>query len=167
MTSMPKRNVDGGYYKLRLKTQTFEVEVESSDREFVEEKIRTFADRVQRNGNEALSAGSISEPHDFAGTESGAKRLSLSEFIQRVGAMSGTEYVVAVGYFLEKHQGLKAFTSADVKAAFLKLKFQHSNPSDAIAKARAAGKLMEGQDKNTYVLTQTGEAWVAERLPAQ
>jgi hypothetical protein len=147
-------------YRIKVKTQHYEVEVESNEKEFVvqklEEHLRTF-------GRESATPQS-SIPPVTTTTVEGYKELSLQEFINQVEPSSGPEYVLAIGYFLEKHQSLKNFTSAQIKAEFQRAKFQHPNPTDALLKARGAGKVMDGPEKGTYVLTRTGEQWVQTKL---
>jgi len=145
-------------YRIKVKTQHYEIEVESSDKDFVvqkfEEHVKQFAERPA-----VMPAMKVSTKTELAG-----KDLSLQEFINQVAPSSGPEYVVTIGYFLEKYQQVPGFTSAQVKTEFQRAKFQHPNPTDALLKARGAGRVMEGPEKGTFVLTRTGEQWVENKL---
>jgi hypothetical protein len=146
-------------YRIKVKTNQYEVEVESTEKEFVvqkiEEHLRSFrgSSQSETQHNTTQQSGAV-----------GGKDLSLQEFINRIKPSSGPEHVVTIGYFLEKHQSLPAFTSGQIKSEFQRAKFQHPNPTDALLKARAAGKVMDGPEKGSFVLTRTGEQWVEGRL---
>lgn len=150
-------------FRIRYRTGAFEIEVESDEKDFVTSK---FAELLASATDEAPGTkvlGTSAQPSPVAppGT---AKELSVQEFLRELKPASGTEFVVGIGFFLEKHKGLSSFAASDIKEGFLKAKFNHSNPSDAIAKARAQGRLMEGSERGTYVLTRSGEEWVELQL---
>ena len=151
-------------YRIKVRTDRVEIEVESTDKAFVEEKIASLLSDPQIFSLR-LPASTENATQDQRSSKSpNSKELSLPEFIRRVRPESGPEYVITVGYFLEKFQSLTGFNSSQIKEGFTKARYQHTNPSDAILKARAQGKLMEGPERSTYILTQSGEQWVEQRL---
>lgn len=91
------------------------------------------------------------------------KRLSLPEFVRKLQPKSGPDYVVAIGSYLEKVEGNADFSGPEIKAGFRTCKYDHSNPFDAIGKAKATGRVMDASEAGRYVLTQAGETWVESR----
>jgi hypothetical protein len=152
-------------FRVRFRAPQFEFEVESSERDFVDETCKQLFEQGATQNSALRADAGDPKPMAPAGASS-TKELSIAEFLRQVGAGSGPDHAVAVGYFLEKHRGQAAFAAADIKDGFIKAKFHHSNPSDAIAKARAQGRLMDAAEKNMYVVTQSGEEWVEGQLTA-
>ena len=95
----------------------------------------------------------------------GAKPTSLREFVAEVDPKSGPECVAAIGYYLEKHEGLGGFRTGDMSRCLKELKRSFANPSQVVADAKKRAFLMEsGESKKMLQLTNTAEKWVEERL---
>lgn len=102
-----------------------------------------------------------------AGRAGTAKAPSLAEHVRAVGPSGGLEHVLAVGYYLERHSRLNGgFRRRDLAEAFKAVRYQHSNPGVPIATARRQGLLMDGEEHEKLLLTETAERWVEERLGA-
>ena len=145
-------------YRVRIKRGDSEVEIESSDKAYVEEKIREYMDSTVQTPTGV--GGSVSPK----GAMEGNKQLSLPEFIDRVRPQVDTEYVLAVTYYQEKFEDAESVKSADVVEKLKEVKYKHSNPYYAISRAKKKGLIMNGTEKGTFVATRTGEQWVDDRL---
>jgi hypothetical protein len=89
----------------------------------------------------------------------------MVEYVRSLSPRSGTQYVVAVGLYLEKHGGMTAgFKTRDVADGFTTVKYKHSNPAEAVRQAKAQGLLMDGKESGSLVVTATGEDWVKVQL---
>lgn len=101
---------------------------------------------------------------------SGTKPLSVREFILQVGTKKHTETVLAFGYYLEKHIGLKEFTAADLNSCYYDSKMESSNTSQMIVHNIRSRRLMEAKKKKgekgrkAYILTGTGEEFIEKKL---
>lgn len=143
------------YYRIRVEQAGAVVEVEGPSEEFVTTQLDRLISKIVET--EPVSKGGT----DFE--RSGRKQTSIQEFAREIGPKSGPDFVVTVGYYLECYQGQAAFTSSDVRDAFIALRYNHKNPSDAIGKAKAAGRIMDSNDKNGFIVTRSGEEWIEER----
>jgi hypothetical protein len=84
-----------------------------------------------------------------------------------VSPKSGSQYVVAVGDYLEKHGGMPGgFRTRDIIAGFTTIKYKHSNPAEAVRQAKSQGLLMDGKD-GSLVVTSTAESWVKTQQGAE
>lgn len=152
-----------------------EIEIESTDQSFVEthldELTKKFflATGVQRSRSYP-TLDSNDNTESMLTTRSfdiGEKKETMEEFVRRAKPHNGTEYLIVAGYFLEKMEKRSSFTTADIVSAFLKLKFKHSNPSQAIAGARSLGFLMGAADGSKGLqLSRTGEEKVEAMITA-
>lgn len=96
-----------------------------------------------------------------------AKAPSLAEHVRAVYPSGGLEHVLAIGYYLERYSRLNGgFRRRDLAEAFKAVRYQHSNPGVPIATARRQGLLMDGEEHEKLLLTETAERWVEERLGA-
>ena len=144
------------FYRVRVKTENLEVEVESSDRDYVERKLQEY--RVAAES----SSGTTSETVKHGRAPSESKPLSIQEFIRRVAPSKDVEYVVAVAYFCEKHEQMEEVKLRDVSDRFSRIKYKHSNHSVAVSRAKEKGWLM---DRGAgFVVTNTGERWIEDRI---
>lgn len=152
---------DGGIYRIRLRRGEVQVQISASDRAWVDAKLDEFKDWLALPSPQAASA-----PGASSGTPTGpAKAVALAEHVRAVGPTGGLEHVLAVGYYLERYSRLSGgFRRRDLAGAFKAVGYQHSNPGVPIATARRQGLLMDGQEHEKLLLTETAERWVEERL---
>jgi hypothetical protein len=152
------------HYRVRIRRGDAELEVDSSDREYVENKLAEFGTWL--GAGAARDVASLpSPPAPPEQTSASTKPVSLVEHVRKIGPKTGTQYVMAVGHYLEQFGGMgQGFKTRDLGDAFQSLKYKHSNPAEAVRQARSQGFLMDGKEPNTVVLTQRGEAWVSGQL---
>ncbi len=93
------------------------------------------------------------------------KRLSMREFLLKHPPITDVQRTLAVGYYLETHEGIGSFTKADLVRGYRDAK--HSLPSNMsmnIKRCIEAGNMMEAKEKKdnkpAYVVTSTGEQFV-------
>jgi hypothetical protein len=143
-------------YRVRISRGDLEVEVESHDAGYVDAKLKEY-----------LDSPASKLAHDHKARPSG-KRMSVQEFARKINPKTGPESVLTVAYFIEKHEGeTKVQTKAIAGRVGAKgLRKQFKNVSDAIAGAKDRGWLMDGDAPRSVCLTDTGEAWVEERVKA-
>jgi len=144
-------------YRVRIKIPNIEVEIESTDSAYVDKRLKEYLAEYQFPG---VNLGGSAIGNVFPGE----KGLSIQEFLLKLKPEKDTEYLMGVAYFLEKYQGLKEIKRKDVDKGFRDIKYKHSNPSEPIRRASKQGFLMDGKTKGSYLLTNTGEAWIAKRI---
>lgn len=146
-------------YRVRIRRGDVEVEVESTDKKYVKAMLAEhLSPPAQQQAAPSASPGAAVP---------GGKQTSLQEFVKQVAPKAAREYVVTVIYFKEKSESMAEVRPKDVAAAFKSLKYKCGNVSDAVAKAKRGGHLMSGDSPRCYVVTNTGENWVQERLAEQ
>lgn len=160
-------------YRVRIARgdQQFEAE---GDKSFVLEMLKRFeagagADSALGRGR-AAKAAAVPDPAALASS----KAVSVGEFIRRFGFKKHTDLVLAFGYYLEQHSGVKEFTPADINNCYYEAKMEPSNTSQAIIQnikrsvimvAKADKKTAKGGAKK-YTLTSTGENYI-KKIAAQ
>jgi hypothetical protein len=154
-----------GNYRVRVRRGDFEVEVDSSDKDYTESKLK-----------ELLATGSQAKPPAGreptgtarkAETPTAGKGLSLAEHVRSLAPKSGAQHVIAVGDYLERYGGMAdGFKTRDVAAGFTTIKYKHSNPAEAVRQAKSQGLLMDAKEDGAMVITSTAEAWVKTQLGA-
>lgn len=99
-------------------------------------------------------------------TSTSTKRLSIREFLLEHPPATDVHRTLAVGHFLETHDGMTSFTRADLEKGYRDAKHGlPSNMSMNIKHCIKAGNMMEIKEKKdnkpAYVVTATGEHFVA------
>lgn len=147
-------------YRIRMSKgdQNFEAE---GDKRFVLEMLKRF------EGGGVSRAAPSAGPPDPVGLAS-SKRVSVGEFIRQLGVRKHTDLVVAFGYYLEEHSGLKDFTAADINNCYYEAKMETTNVSQSIIQNIKRGYLIEAKgDKKTkkgrrYTVTATGQFFISK-----
>jgi predicted transcriptional regulator len=100
------------------------------------------------------------------------KSLSPGELVRNANIKRDIDLVLAFGYYLEKHSGLKSFSPRDINTCYYDAKIETSNTSQFVILLIKKGFLMEAKKEKTekgkkkYTLTQTGLD-AAEKLLSQ
>jgi len=150
-------------FRVRVRVGGAEVEVESSEKDYVETKLKELLSTVGMSGSPGTPPPSVAGS-PASSTLSG-KPTSMVEYVRALSPKSGTQYVIAIGHYLEQHGGMAdGFKSKDIFAGFQAVKFKHANPSEALRQAKQQGFLMEAREPGAMVVTQTGEAWIRGQL---
>ena len=145
-------------YRIRISKgdQHFEAE---GDKRFVLEMLKRF------DADGPVTSPKVKGASDAAALAS-SKQVSVGEFIRQIGVKKHTDLVVAFGYYLEEHSGLKDFTPADVNNCYYEAKMETSNVSQSIIQNIKRGYLMEAKgDKKLkkgrrYTLTASGQTFI-------
>ena len=146
-------------YRIKLRKDQIEFEVESTDRKFVESKIVELKKEfIAEPTNELVNH--LREP------TGPRKKESLMEFLKKINAKSATDHAVAIAYYLEKVDGIEEISIKHIKTGFRLAKFQHSNASQVLVDAKTRSFLMDGSAPKLYTITQSGVRWVEDRLHA-
>jgi hypothetical protein len=146
------------HYRVRVKKGEIEVEVDSSDKDYTESKLKELLAGLEKPPGPKKGSGPATQQ---AEPRSSGKPISMVEYVRSLAPKSGTQYVVAVGDYLEKYGGMAAgFKTRDIADAFTTVKFKHSNPAEAVRQAKSQGLLMDGKEAGTFLVTSTGENWV-------
>ncbi len=101
-----------------------------------------------------------------------AKGTSPGEFIRQFRFKKHTDFVLAFGYYLEKHSGLTEFSAADVNNCYYEAKMEASNTSQMIIQNIRRGYLMEAKkraqenkaSRKLFTLTRSGEEYLQKAL---
>lgn len=163
-------------YRVRIDRGDVHFEAEG-DKKFVLEMLARF----EKPASTALSAESRG-PSEATSKSARGKRarasapdvgkgLSPGEFIRQFGFKKHTDFVVAFGYYLEKHSGLTEFAAADINNCYYEAKMESSNTSQMIIQNIKRGYMMEakGTAKGTkgakkFTLTRSGEEHLQKAL---
>lgn len=156
-----------GHYRVRARFGDVEIEVDSSDREYADTKLKELMGALgaPKGAETAMSgrrgpAAAAAEPRPQRG-----KAVSMVEYVRSLRPKSGSQYVIAVGSYLEQHGGMRGgFRTKDIVAGFRAVKYKHANPAEAIRQARHQGFLMDGPEVGTLLVTHTAEAWAKGQL---
>ena len=158
-------------YRLRIAREGHEFEAEG-DKAFVMDMLSRFGspavpeELVQPKGTkDDKTSGKKTLPSKSGG----AKTLSIREFVQKLGFTKHTDISLAFGYYLEKHSGTAAFTSADINNCYYEAKLESSNTSQMLIQNIKRGYLMPSKQtgekgKNSYTLTSSGEKFIESKL---
>ena len=127
----------------------------------LEERMSSLEARV------AALEKQLQRPHTAA--LSRVKELSAKEFLIAKKAESETQKVVALIYFLERHQAVVPANVSDLETVFAQARERRpKNMNDAVNKNVTRGFLMEAKEKKNskkaWVLTVTGERFVEEEM---
>jgi hypothetical protein len=101
-----------------------------------------------------------------------SRSTSPGEFIRQFHFKNHTDFVLAFGYYLEKHSGVKAFTAADINNCYYEAKMESSNTSQMIIQGIRHGYLMEAKGtgdepksgRKLFMLTRSGEEYLEKAL---
>lgn len=146
-------------YRVRMSKgeQTFEAE---GDKRFVLEMVKRFEGGVASSATQKEKG--LPDPAALASS----KRMSVGEFIRQLGVKKHTDLVVAFGYYLEEHSGLKDFTAADINNCYYEAKMETTNVSQSIIQNIKRSYLMEakgdkkGKKGRRYTVTASGQAFI-------
>lgn len=100
------------------------------------------------------------------------KKTSAREFLMLKQLKTDTQKVLALGYFLERIEGMESFNIKDLEKIFHAAKERPpKNLNDAVNKNIARGFVMNAQQKKdsmkAWCLTNTGESYVETDLHRQ
>jgi len=150
-------------YRVRIRKGEIEIEVESSEKNYVDAKLDEWIKRLAPASRDAARP-----EEDAASRPSGAKGKSLAEHVRALAPKSGPQYVIAVGDYLERYGEMAdGFKTRDLVDGFRTVKYRHSNPAEAVRQAKQQGFLMDGREAGSLILTQTAEAWVKGQLASE
>lgn len=141
-------------YRIRVKRPDLEVEVESTDRAYVDSKLDQY-----------LNTATAPEL-PTAGGRAGARvrpPASISEFLRQVSPVKKNEVAATIAYFLEFHADppLEDWKPEQIAAKFPEVrKTKPANMTDLLAKS---GFFM-GLEKGFYRLSEDGVLWVEGRV---
>ena len=109
--------------------------------------------------------------------ERAQKGISVGEFVRQLGIKKHTDYVLAFGYYLEKHGGQASFTPADINEAYYDAKLDVSNTSQMIIYNIKRGYFMnakgkkdsagENDGKKRYTVTRSGEEQIEQLMSSR
>lgn len=155
-------------YRVKAKWADVEVEVESSEKDYTDAKLKELMAMLGSPKVAAEGKATTKRSEPAAAKQVAGKPTSLVEFVRPLSPKTGTQYVIAVGQYLELHGGMAdGFKTKDLVAGFRAVKYKHANPSEALRQAKQRGFLMDGKEPGTVVVTQTGEAWVKAQLTGE
>jgi hypothetical protein len=155
-------------YRLRLTQDGREFEVEG-DKAFVLSMLKRYGPDAPPERSRPKSARTTEDAIAVISPTAG-KSLSIREFIQQLDLKKHTDITLAFGFYLERHQGLREFTRADIHNCYYEAKLEPSNTSQMIIQNIKRGFLMPSKKsaeagRSRYTLTSSGEAFIHSKLP--
>jgi hypothetical protein len=139
-------------YRIRVKRPELEVEVESTDREYVDAKLAEYLTASTRPADADQNAV---PPH-----ERSSRPISLGEFVKQVNPRKKNEVAATIAYFLEYHADpiAEEWKSDQVADRFPDVrKPKPANMTDLLVKSNF---FMGGREKGSYRLSEAGVNWV-------
>jgi hypothetical protein len=156
-------------YRLKIVHEGREFEAEG-DKKFVSEMLKRYGPQAPVRAAPVDQRGGKGPIKPAVVRPTSGKALSIREFIQQLDLKKHTDISLAFGYFLEKYQGMAAFSPADINKCYYEAKLEPSNTSQMIIQNTKRGFLMEAKTagekgKKSYTLTRSGEQFVESKLP--
>ena len=146
-------------FRIRIRRGDIEVEVESSDREYVEAKLEHYLN------TERPSERTVEESASTDGSAARSRRpVSVREFVKQVNPEKKNEVAAAIAYFLEYHAAppFEDWKPDEIGDKFADArKPKPANIRDLVVKS---DYFMEGREKGTHRLSETGVNWVEGQL---
>lgn len=112
-----------------------------------------------------IEAGAVGAGGGNKAAGASEKKLSIREFLLKHPPTTDIQRTLAIGHYLEMHEGMSSFTRADLERGYRDAK--HNLPSNMgvnIIHCIKAGNMMETKEKKdnkpAYVVTSTGELFV-------
>lgn len=99
-----------------------------------------------------------------------AKKLAPGEFLKKVNAQNQPDRALALGYYLERVEGVTSFTTTELGTRGQDVKYPFGNVSDVVGKLVSRGLMMSAGQKEgqrAYALTASGEEYVEAMLEAK
>ena len=151
------------HYRVKIKENDFEIEVESSSKKYVDDMLKKYFDsKSPEHDDPCTPIVKSGKPK----AERSGKQLSIQEFINDVKPKSGREYVCAVAYYKETYEGAKEFFTKDISEIFQSIKYKSANVSNDVSRARSKGYLMDGTSKKSFQVSSTGQKFIESKLEA-
>lgn len=146
------------HYRVRIKQGENEIEIESSEKSYVDTKLKEIGSSFSLHKTPLRNSSGNSTKKTGAKT----KPLSMVEHVRALAPKGGTQYAIAVGHYFETFGGKaeEGFKNQDISDAYKKVKFKHSNPAKTVTDAKKQGYFMDGPTDGTLQLTQTALEWV-------
>jgi hypothetical protein len=150
-------------YRIKLRRGDFEIEVQG-DKEYVESKFRELLDTQPF----PKTAQPLTTQPKSLSTD-GTKPLSLREFVDQFNTKAHMDFILIIGYYLEKYRGQDSFTVSDIKSAYTEMREKLTNAGPFITQNVRKGFLMEapqkeGVKKAMYSLTRKGIQFIESGL---
>lgn len=154
-------------YRVRVRKADAEIEVESTDKAYVDTKLSEWSERLSLGYTDKKPARAAKAPVPEH-TEVEGKGKSMVEHVRALTPKSGSQHVIAVGDYLERYGGMRdGFKTRDLVDGFRTVRYRHSNPAEAVRQAKQQGFLMDGKEAGSLILTQTAEAWIKGQLAGE
>jgi hypothetical protein len=148
--------------------QTYRIRISKGDEHFEAEGDKRFVQEMLKRFDGGVSKTATGEKGADPVALASSKRVSVGEFVRQLGVKKHTDLVVAFGYYLEEHSGLKDFTAADINNCYYEAKMETSNVSQSIIQNIKRGYMMEAKgDKKAkkgrrYTVTATGQSFIGK-----
>src|SRR6266478_949012 len=107
---------------VKLTIGSFSVEV-TGDQGYVDKKFEELVTRFL--SSRRLVSSETATPASVQ-LEAGGKKTSAAEFLKKSLTKNQSDRALALGYFLEKVEGVSAFTSSDIDRKSTRLNSSHS-----------------------------------------
>jgi hypothetical protein len=144
-----------------VRTNQLEVEVESTEKAFVEGKLKEYLSIPKNQPDQDTDKDDKSPGNRFS------KEGSLNSFVKKINPVSKSETAAAIAYFLENHSQtvLLEWRPNDLADKFPDVR--KSKPKNMTDTIRKSDLFMNGKTKGSYQLSEDGVEWVEGRLKGQ
>jgi hypothetical protein len=143
-------------FRVRIRMADYEVEVESTDRKYVDEKVK-----------EHLRANPPTAPAIRPLAASGASRpTSLKEFTARVRPDKKVEIAATIAFYLEYLTEVLVAHWKPEEVASRFTEIRKERPKNMTDLLKSSLYFMPADERGCYKLSETGVEWVRERAEA-
>jgi hypothetical protein len=153
---------------LKLSLGAFSIEV-SGPQEYVDQKVTEFVGKFLPSPLRSVNPSESSAASNAITTDVGGKKLAAAEFLKRISHTNQQDRALALGYYLEKVEGLTSFTTKELLEASRQAKYPFSNISESVSRLVGRGLMMSAGDKEgarAYSLTASGEQQIESTTSA-
>jgi hypothetical protein len=157
------------FYKVSLNLEESSFSVESTDREWTEQKQKELTQFVLSHQT-TYDESSSEDQHRK--TTIPAENITIQEYykkyIQPISKTSRPDLAVLLVYFLERVKGQTEIKTGDIASAFANIGYPNYNKinfSDVLYNSRKKGFL--NNVNNNWTLTITGEDFAVDRISSQ
>lgn len=148
-------------FRVRVKQPHLEVEVESTDRAYVDAKMEQYL----KDQSWSTPTDSRDNGHPEPRQDGSRRRpLSIGEFVKQINPDKKNEAAATIAYFLEYHADpiIEEWKPDQVADKFADVrKAKPANITDLLQKSNF---FMSGREKGSYRLSETGVAWVEDQV---
>lgn len=146
-------------YRVRVKRADLEVEIESTDKKFIEAKLAEYLSQAETG---PVAAAHHQPSGASPGKENRRRPLSIGEFSKQASPDKKNEIAATIAYYLEFHGDIEEWKPDDISDKFTDVR--KSKPANMTDLLQKSDFFMKGRGPGFYRLSETGVRWVQGKV---